>query len=636
MEILTACTLDCPDACSLLVKILAHGAIRIRGNPNHPVTKGFTCAKIRRFSQRLSSKHRITRPLLRQGQDWKPIDWEEALQLCAEKIQEHRSEPESILHLRGEGDKGVLSQASKLFFAELGASTTAGSLCDVAGIAACIADFGSLETNDILDLTNASAIVNWGKDLARSSNHLAALVRKARQRGARVLTISPGGDGNADYSDKMIIVRPGTDRFLAMAVVQLLLQRGKIPKKIIKRARNWSRFQQLVTSRPASELAHWCDVSEDAVEQLFEFYVRSEPVATLLGWGLQRYKYGGETVRCINALALLSGHIGRSGGGSYYNISSTRNFNLTWTEAALGRKRRTFLEPKIGEEILEAEDPPIRLLWVNGFNVINQAPDSGAIARAFETIEFKVVVEGFMTDTAARADLVLPCQLMFEKEDIVGSFLHNYVNYVRPVKEPPQGTRSDFSILAELGRRLSPPISIPEAEECMKASLDSPYLGISLEDLRQRGFVRAKRPEIAYAGLAFDHSDGRYHLPTEIHQELAPPTEFPLRLLTLVRRNYLHSQILPEEHVLVPIAWVSPESVAVKGLDLNKDVYMVSPLGRLKVRLKYVKELHPEVVIYRRGDWMSLGGGVNRIIAAELTDLGNGAAYYSQYVRLEN
>jgi len=506
----------------------------------------------------------------------------------------------------------------------------------MAGIAACIADFGSLETNDILDIPNASAIVNWGKDLARSSNHLAALVRKARQRGARVLSISPGGDGNLDYSDKMIIVRPGTDRFLAMAVVQLLLQRGKIPKEIIKRARNWTRFQQLVTSRPASELARWCDVSEDAVEQLFEFYVRPEPVATLLGWGLQRYKYGGETVRFINALALLSGHIGRSGGGSYYNISSTRDFNLNWSKVALGVKGRTLLEPKIGEEILEAKDPPIRLLWVNGFNVINQAPDSGAIARAFETIEFKVVVEGFMTDTAARADLVLPCQLMFEKEDIVGSFLHNYVNYVRPVQEPPEGVRSDFSILAELGRRLSPPILIPEAEECMKASMDSPYLGISLEDLRQRGFVCSKRPEIAYAGLAFDHSDGRYHLPTEIHQEVAPPTEFPLRLLTLVRRNFLHSQILPEEHVLVPFAWVSPESVAVKGLDLDKDVYMVSSIGRLKIRLKYAEELHPEVVIYRRGDWMSLGGGANRIIAAELTDLGNGAAYYSQFVRLEN
>ena len=428
MEILTACTLDCPDACSLLVKILADGNIRIKGNPSHPVTRGFTCGKINRFGKRLRSKHRITSPLLRQGKNWKSIGWEEALKLCAQKIQENRSKPESILHLRGEGDKGVLSRASKLFFAELGASETVGSLCDVAGIAACVADFGSLDANDVVDLSNASAIVNWGKDLARSSNHLAALVRKARQRGARVMTISPGGDGNLSYADRMIIVRPGTDRFLAMAVVQLLLERGKIDKEIMERTRNWTQFQQLVTSRPVSELARWCDVSEEAVEDIFQYYVRPEPVATLLGWGLQRYTYGGETVRFINALAFLSGHIGRSGGGSYYNISSMRDFNLNWTKPADGVKRRTLLEPRIGREILAAKDPPIRLLWVNGFNVVNQAPDSGTIARAFETIEFKVVVEGFMTDTAARADLVLPCQLMFEKEDIVGSFLHNYVH----------------------------------------------------------------------------------------------------------------------------------------------------------------------------------------------------------------
>jgi anaerobic selenocysteine-containing dehydrogenase len=636
MEIVTACTLDCPDGCSLLVETSADGTIRVKGNPDHPVTAGFTCAKIRRFAQRLRSKHRITSPLLRQGKNWKSIGWQEALELCTEKIQQCRSEPESILHLQGEGDKGVLSKAGKLFFAKLGASQTAGSLCDVAGITACIADFGSLETNDVLDLANGSAIINWGKDLARSSNHLAALVRKARQKGARVLTISPGGDGNLSYSDRVIIIRPSTDRFLAMAVLQLLLQRGKIPSRIIERTANWTQFQKLVTARPMSELASWCDVSEEAVEELFHFYVRPEPVATLLGWGIQRYKYGGETVRFINALALLSGHIGRSGGGSYFNISSTRDFNLNWAKAAEAAKKRTLLEPSIGKEILESKDPPVRLLWVNGFNVVNQAPDSGAIARAFESIEFKVVVEAFMTDTAARADLVLPCQLMFEKEDVVGSFLHNYVNYVRPILEPPEGARSDFFILSELGKRLSPPILIPAAEECMRASLDSPHLGISLAELRQLGFIRAKRPEIAYEGLEFDHTDGRYHLPTEIHHEVSPPAEFPLRLLTLVRRNFLHSQILPEEHLQVPFVWISEKSRAVRELDLDKDIYMVSPLGRLKVRIKYVRGLHPEVVIYRRGDWMSLGGGANQIIAAELTDLGGGAAYYSQFVRLEN
>jgi anaerobic selenocysteine-containing dehydrogenase len=636
MEIVSACTLDCPDGCSLLVEILADGTLRIKGNPNHPVTAGFTCAKIRRFPQRLRSKHRITSPLLRQGKNWKSIGWEEALQLCAEKVQLYRSEPESILHLQGEGDKGVVSKASKLFFAKLGASQTAGSLCDVAGIAACIADFGSLETNDVLDLAKASTIINWGKDLSRSSNHLAALVRKARKKGARVLTVSPGGDGNLSYSDKMIVIRPGTDRFLAMAVVHLLLQRGKISSQIIEGTRNWTEFRKLVTARAVSELANWCHVAEEAVEELFQCYVRPEPVATLLGWGLQRYKYGGETVRFINALAMLSGHIGRSGGGSYFNISSSRDFNLDWTKPAEGVTRRTLLEPRIGRGILAAKDPPIRLLWVNGFNVLNQAPDSRATARAFETIDFKVVVDAFMTDTAARADLVLPCQLMFEKEDIVGSFLHNYVNYVRPVLEPPEGARSDLSILTEAGKRLSPPILIPGAWECMKASLDSPYLGISLAELRQLGFIRAKRPEIAYTGLNFDHPDGKYHLPTEIHQEISPPDEFPLRLLSLVRRNFLHSQILPEEHEEVPFVWISERCRGVEGLDLDKDVYLVSPLGRLKVRIKYLRGLHPEVVIYRRGDWMSLGGGANQIIAAELTDMGGGAAYYSQFVRLEN
>ena len=355
-----------------------------------------------------------------------------------------------------------------------------------------------------------------------------------------------------------------------------------------------------------------------------------------MGWGLQRYKYGGETVRFIKGLALLSGNIGRSGGGSYFNILSMRDFNLSWAAGPAGLKRRTLLEPTVGKDILAAKNPPIRLLWVNGFNLVNQAPDSGTIARAFEAIDFKVVVDAFMTDTAARADLILPCQLMFEKEDIVGSFLHNYVNYVRPVLPPPKGARSDFWILTELGKRLNPPILLPAAEDCMKASLESPYLEIALEDLRQRGFVRAKRPLIPYAGLEFDHADGKYHLPTEIHEEPSPPAGFPLRLLTLVRRNFLHSQILPEEHDPVPQVWVSAERDAAGSLDLEKDVYMVSPLGRLKVRVKYIQGLHPEVVIYRRGDWMRLGGGANQIIAAELTDMGNGAAYYSQYVRLEN
>jgi anaerobic selenocysteine-containing dehydrogenase len=526
------------------------------------------------------------------------------------------------LHIQGDGDKGVLSQASNLFFANIGASRVAGSLCDMAGIAASIADFGSLDTNDLLDLANASAVVNWGKDLGRSSNHVAAIVGKVRKSGGKVL--------------KMIRIRPGTDRFLAAGVVHLLIQRGKIDDDVLERTQGWPQFRELITSRSVSELAGVSDVSKNEVEELFEYYSLKEPVASLMGWGLQRYKHGGENVRFINALALLSGNIGRCGGGSYFNISSTRNFNLSWAQGSTERKRRTLLLPRVGKDILETEKPPIKMIWVNGFNVVNQAPDSGAIARAFEGTEFKVVVDAFMTDTAQRADLVLPCELMLEKEDIVGSFLHNYVNYVRPVLPPPKGARSDFWILTELGQRLDPPILLPKAEDCLRASLESPYLETSLEDLRQLGFVRANRPEIAYANLDFDHPDGKYHLPTELHEEIPPPEQYQLRLLTLVRRNFVHSQILPEEHEPIPIVWISPESPALEGLDLGQDIYVVSPLGRLKVRVEYSQGLHPEAVIYRRGDWMQFGGGANQLVAASLTDMGNCAAYYSQCVRLEN
>jgi anaerobic selenocysteine-containing dehydrogenase len=276
------------------------------------------------------------------------------------------------------------------------------------------------------------------------------------------------------------------------------------------------------------------------------------------------------------------------------------------------------------------------MIWVNGFNLINQAPASGEIARAFAATPFKVVVDAFMTDTAERADLVLPCTLMLEKEDIVGSFVHNYANYVRAVLEPPGEARSDYRILSELGQKLDPPILLPEGEDCLRVSLDSPHLGISLEDLRHQGFVRANRPEIAYKNLRFDHPDGKYRLPTELHDEPPPPSDFPLRLLTLVRGNFIHSQILPEEHVSPPSIWVAPDSPGLLGLDPDRDVFVVSPLGRLKVRLEQSKDLHPEVVIYRRADWMKLGGGANQLIGPNLTDMGDCAAYYSQYVRLEN
>ncbi|MGB5987386.1 MAG: molybdopterin dinucleotide binding domain-containing protein, partial [Desulfobacterales bacterium] len=114
------------------------------------------------------------------------------------------------------------------------------------------------------------------------------------------------------------------------------------------------------------------------------------------------------------------------------------------------------------------------------------------------------------------------------------------------------------------------------------------------------------------------------------------PPDYPLRLLSLIRGNAIHSQMLPQDQTSLPAAWVAPECAALGQIDRSRSVYLVSPLGRLRVDLKLRPGLHPQCVLYRRGDWMGLGGGVNQLIHEETTDMGSGTPYYRQYIRLEN
>jgi anaerobic selenocysteine-containing dehydrogenase len=637
MELTTACSMDCPDACSLLVSLDKAGKVqRLRGNPRHPVTKGFTCSKIKRHLKRLASAERITEPLLRKGSRWQSIGWEAALDLCAEKIQGLRQEPAAILHIPGAGAKGVTKEAVRLFFDRLGSSRTRGSLCDAAGIMAYHYDFGSRRNHPLEDLLNARRIVNWGKDLSRSSVHMAAMVKKARTSGSRVLTISPGGDGNAAFSDEQIAIRPGTDRLLAAAALRRMVAQGDVGPTIVQHVAHWPAFRDLILGLDESDLMAACEVEDSAVERILEYYRGIGPTATIVGAGLQRYLYGGENVRYINALALLSGHIGRRGGGSYFHLHSLGLLNMEWSHARQPRPRRSLQKAVIGREILAARNPAIKMLWVNGTNVVNQAADTDATIRAFAKVDFKVVVDAFFNDTTRRGDLILPSALMLEQEDLIASFLHHFIHYLPVVVAPPGSARSDHWIIRQLGRRLTPPIELPSAEACMQASLQAPGIDITLAELRKHSFFHVSQPTVAYAGLKFDHPNGQARLPLDLHPEPPAPTQFPLRLLTLIRREAIHSQIPTDAQRGLPRVWLSPRCPALADLDLEQSVFLLSPLGRLQVDVALQEGLHPQVVLYRRGDWLACGGGANRLIAARPTDLGGGSAYYAQYVRIEN
>lgn len=633
MPVVSACMLDCPDACSFLVDADKKS---IRANPEHPFTRNVICRKGARFFERLGAPERIVQPLLRKGaKGFQPVSWDAALDLVAERINALRKRPEAVLHLRGYGYRGVLAQASLRFFAALGSSTTHGSLCDEAGIAACIRDFGALEQNDPDDLLNAARIVNWGKDLSRSSTHMGLLARLARRNGARILSISPGGDDHEQYSDRWVRIRPGTDRFLGAWVLRALADSGAIRPEMLKAAANGPEFLEVLRAQDPDALLAACGVEAEEARAVLDWYAQEGPTAAIIGWGLQRHVFGGQNVRLINALSLLSGNIGRSGGGAYFNISSGRNLG-TWEAAAPGRpltsERRSFSLPMLAWD-LEWADPSVELVWVDGHNVVNQVPDSTAMARALRK-PFVVCVDAFMHDTARSADLILPPALMLEREDIVGSCLHHYVNYSGKAVEPRGQCRGDFDMLRDLGTRLAPPVTFPEPEECLRLGLKP--LGLDLEAFRDQGFVRAAHPMVAFEGLRFGHPDGLYRFPERIDSEPPDDPDYPLHLLTLVRGRYMHSQIPAAEMQGLPVVAVSPRCPELSGVDLQKDVFLATPLGRMAVRLKIVDDLHPLAALMRRDGWVCLGHGPNAVIEARETDMGHCAAYYSQLCRLEN
>jgi anaerobic selenocysteine-containing dehydrogenase len=356
-------------------------------------------------------------------------------------------------------------------------------------------------------------------------------------------------------------------------------------------------------------------------------------VASLIGWGLQRHAKGDQNVRFINALAFASGNVGREGGGAYFSQPSLRNLNPEVVRAATASSR-FFSLPRMAAE-LEGARPPVELIWMAGLNLANQVPDSLAVARALKKIPFKVVVEAFPTDTVDLADLVLPCALMLEKEDLAVSWGHDFVNHSAQVLDPPGQARSDFQIAGALAARLGK--SFPGLEEFLERALESPWLETNLSRIRQAGFARVKRPRVAFAGGVFAHPDGLCRLPDKLDPEPEPEPGYPLRLLSLIRREATHSQILPEDQGgEPPRAWVSPDSPGLAGLDLARPVFLASPLGRLRVGLETMDGLHPEAVVFRRGGWQKYGGGINQLIRARNTELGGIAAFYQQSVRLEN
>jgi molybdopterin guanine dinucleotide-containing S/N-oxide reductase-like protein len=526
----SVCSLDCPDSCGVLVTIDEAGkATRVQGDPNHPVTQGFLCAKVTKYLDRVYSPDRLLYPMRRragapkrslpQGREaeaFERISWNEALDLIAERLQKISDEhgPESILPYSYAGTIGVLGYGSmdRRFFYRLGASQLDRTICSTTGGDALLTVYGRKLGTDTEDFRYARTIIAWGANVHGNNIHLWPMIEEARRNGARLIVIDPYRTRTARVADWHIPINPGTDVALALGMIHVLIRDGLCDLDYI--AQHTHGFEQL--KQRASEytpecVAAWTGVAAADVERLALEYATATPSAIRLNYGIQRCQNGGAAVRAVAMLPGLTGAWKHRGGGLQLSTSgafpfdehAVRRPDLMYA-SPLGRAARVVNMSRLGHALTELDNPPVHAMFVYNSNPAAIAPDQAQVLRGMTRDDlFMVVHEQFFTDTADYADIVLPATTFLEHKDVQGAYGHYYVQLSSQAIEPLGETRSNVWLFSQLAQRMG------FTEECFR---DTP------DDLIAQALHEAKSQPAWLTGItaeALDKAGGHMRLKFE-------------------------------------------------------------------------------------------------------------------------
>jgi anaerobic selenocysteine-containing dehydrogenase len=631
----TVCNRDCPDACGIVATVEDGRVTRIAGDRQHPITRGFLCYRTHQFLHRQYDPARLVTPLLRVQGELVAVSWERALDHVAAKLTRIRDEsgPAAIFHYKSGGTLGmVVHEASSLFFERFGPVTVKrGDICSGAGEAAQELDFGVSDSSDLSELTRAKHILLWGKNVFTSSPHTIPVLKEARAAGAELTLIDPVHHQTATLCQHVVQPRPAGDFALAMAVARILFERGWVHPDANTWCDGLDGFSALAHRH---SVAAWCaeaDVGAAVAEDLAH-RLHDGPTTILVGWGMARRLNGGAIVRALDALGAITGNVGVPGSGVSYYFQRRRGFRKL---SALPPPR-TIAEPLLGREVLAATDPPIRALWVTAGNPVAMLPDSHKVAEALRTRELTVVVDSWLSDSAALADVVLPTNTLLEADDLLGAYGHHHIGEARPVVLPPEGVKSDLEIFQALAERVGLADDMAGDADAFKARLLSGELGAAGVDLaRLRSGVQRNplAPAVLFEGRRFKTPSGKAQLMSDAPADPAPIADaWPLTLLSISTPRSQSSQWTkaPPRPAEVTIHPDAAPSIADGALATLR-----STLGSITVLVRHDPRQRRDVAIVPKGGHLRDGSCTNAITRAQLTDLGEGGALYDEPVRLD-
>ncbi|MCP4296443.1 MAG: molybdopterin-dependent oxidoreductase [Proteobacteria bacterium] len=662
----TICPLDCPDACGMIATIEGGSLKALRGDPDHPVTRGFLCKKMRDYHTHVESASRVLYPQIRVGKKgegkFKRISWDEAWDLMVAKLSEVKGEygGEALLPFSYAGNMGMIQRAAGYpFFHRYGASRLDPTICSTAGKAGWEKHCGDSAGSPMEQTRGSRLIIIWGSNTKVTNVHFWPYVNEAKREGAKVIVIDPYRNKTAKAADQFIQVKPGGDTALALALIKYNLETDRLNHNFIKESTTgFGELSAHLKTLSWDELTADSGISKEQIVELAELLSNESKCFLRIGVGLTRNTRGAMSVRAIVCLAATIGLFEQKQGqgvllfsGAFKGDENKLNYNT------LAKKKTRLINMVQLGHALTTLSPKVRALFVYSANPASVCPDASKVREGLLREDlFTIVHEQVQTATAKFADLLLPATTSLENSDILAGYGHFHLAYSSAAIPPKGECITNFELFQNLA------IKMGYQDSPFKQTLDQRiddylsdikgvpdevdwglfkkgnYLLSEKEELGKPRFDRSKPFKFSIGSADPDICPVPTILTSRDFHDHGLQSRYPFQLITPPNAELLNSTLGGQFKGKRGDVLIHPKDAESRNIKTGDKVKLYNHRGQT-VRIAKVSDDTRQGLLVAEGLYWSDEEqqltGINDLTSQNTTDLGGGSTFHESLVTIE-
>ena len=680
------CPHDCPDTCSMVYEVENGKLKSVKGNPDHPMTRGGLCVKLKDYEKRHYHPDRVLYPQRRIGpkgsMQFERITWDEALDEITTKwkaiINEHG--PQAIMPNSYLGNQGLVHglNGGDSFFARLGATVTERTFCGEGSATAWLLTVGPTAGVDPESFIHSKYIIIWACNSVSTNLHHWHIIKEAQKKGAKVVVIDSYASRTAKEADWHIAPKPGTDGALAMAMMNVIIGEGLVDQDYVdKYTVGYPELAELAKKRTPEWAAEITGIAADDIRKFAREYANTQPSAIRIGVALEKSWGGSQTIRAVTSLPALTGAWRHVGGGilQFPVWEHPYKFDVICRPDLIPKGTQVVNNLQLGR-VLTGEKKlkvPIKSMMCWNTNPVTQSTETDKVIKGLQRKDlFLVSAEHFISDTAAYADIVLPASMGAEQEDMILSWGHLYLTYNTKCVESPGEAIPNNEIFRRLAKRLG------FEEDCFKwndseclehyVDWDSPACeGIDLNYMKKNGYAKLA---VGTKDNRAPHKEGNFPTPSgkcefrlvgaknfvagpfrQMYDDFQPgqdipelPDYIPSRETELANpelfKKYPLSILAPKSHGFINSCYgnienklkgqgeqfilINQADAIDRGIQEGEMIKIFNDRGSFDALAKITSDVNKGIVVTTLGYWRQLNNGtVNSVSSSAFGDMGN-------------